>query len=220
MLRLPSISLLLALLMLLTTPPQGPATIRDAVGVDECRFDAEMADVQDYQSLISMADPYQGTLDADVTVMVFFDPNCPHCKDFHPVMNQVIADNGQHARFFMIPFPLWQFSLVQVEGLFVAAQQGKYFQMLEAQYAKQKAGGMSMDEVTQLAVDLGMDATWFKSALEKGLNQPMIMERRKQISAMGVRGTPSVMINGKFVAADSRSRICMNNLIAQAANDA
>lgn len=219
MLRLPIASLLLAVLLSLPTFDAGTDPVA-TLTPDECRFDDQLAEVEGYMSLVSMGEPYQGTLDADVSVMVFFDPNCPHCKDFHPVMNQVIAESGQHARFFMIPFPLWQYSLVQVEGLFVAAQQGKYFEMLEAQYAKQKSGGMSMDEVTALASEIGIDATWFRTQLEKGLNQPMIMERRAQIAAMGVRGTPSVMINGKFVAGDSRSRICMNNLIAQVANDA
>ena len=214
MLRLPSLPLLLSLLLLATPTFQDGST----AGVDECSFSTETPEFEGYMSLVSMADPYQGSLDADVTVMVFFDPNCPHCKDFHPVMNQVIADNGPHARFFMIPFPLWQYSLFQVEGLYVAAQRGKYFEMLEAQYAHQKAGGMSVDEVTSLAADLGMDAAWFKAQIEQGLNQPMILERRARIASIGVRGTPSVIINGKFVAADSRSRICMNNLIAQEAS--
>ncbi|MDA0378870.1 MAG: thioredoxin domain-containing protein [Bacteroidetes bacterium] len=220
MLRLPLLPLLLAVLLTLAPaaqPSQEP--LLSAAG-DECSFSQDMAPVEGYLSLISMADPYQGTLDADVTVIVFFDPNCPHCRTFHPVMNQVIADSGQHARFFMIPFPLWQYSLVQVEALFVAAQEGKYFEMLDAQYAHQKQGGMSLDEVAVLAGDIGLDTARFRARVEQGLNQPMILERRAQIASMGVRGTPSVMINGQFVASDSRSRICMNELIAKVANDA
>jgi protein-disulfide isomerase len=216
MLRLPFLTLILSFVLASSLP--GNPTVRVPADPDECGFDQEMAEVDGYMSLISMGEPYQGSLDAEVTVMVFFDPNCPHCKDFHPVMNQVVADNGQHARFFQIPFPLWQYSLVQVEGLFVAAQQGKYAEMLEAQYAHQQSGGMSMDEVTALAAEIGLDGTRFRAQLEQGLHQPMIMERRAQIAALGVRGTPSVMINGKFVASNSRSRVCMNNLIAQVAN--
>ena len=45
-----------------------------------------------------------------------------------------------------------------------------------------------------------------------------ILERRSKIVETGVRGTPSVMINGRFVASDSKSRICLNELIAAEVN--
>ena len=189
-----------------------------ARSTDECSYNEEIPLVEDYMSVVSIADPYKGNLDASVTVIEFFDPNCPHCASFHPVMKQVIEDSGNHARFFMIPFPLWQYSLLQTEALYVAAQGGKYFEMLEAQYANQKQGGMSMDEILVLASDIGMDQEVFRSRLEQGLNQRMILERRRDIAEMGVRGTPSVMINGRFVASDSKSRICLNEMIAAEVN--
>ncbi len=173
--------------------------------------------MEDFTSLISISDPYMGNLDADVTVIEFFDPNCPHCATFHPIMKQVVEDSGQHAHFYMVPFPLWQYSLMQVEALFVAAQDGLYFEMLEAQYAHQKQGGMSMEELTVLASDIGLDPEIFRQRLERGLNQPQILERRKKIVDTGLRGTPSVMINGRYVASDSKSRLCLNELIAEAA---
>jgi len=188
--------------------------------VEECSFDDEIAVVDDYMSLVSFGDPYLGDFDADITVIEFFDVNCPHCRTFHPMMKQVVDDSGAHARFFMIPFVLWQYSLLQTEALFVAAQDGLYFEMLQAQYDNQKQGGMNMDELMVLAGDIGLNKQTFRQRLERGLNQRMILERRQQISDLGVRGTPSVMINGRFISSDSKSTLCMNELIAQVATEA
>ena len=132
-------------------------------------------------------------------------------------MKDVIAANSKNARFFMIPFVLWQYSLPQAEALFVAGQEGKYFEMLELQYKYQKAGGMSPDELVSLSKDLGLDPQKFRARLEKRLNEPMIMARREEIRQMGVQGTPAVMINGKFVDGGSKSLTCINQLIQQEA---
>jgi protein-disulfide isomerase len=180
---------------------------------DECKFSADIPVVEDYLRLITFSDPYKGNFDAGVTVIEYFDPNCPHCKTLHPIMNEVIADQGEDARFFMIPFVLWQYSVPQAEALFVAGQDGKYFEMLDAQYERQKPGGLIFDELVQIAVEIGLDKDVFKSRMEKGLNQRMIMARRQEISELGIRGTPSVMINGKFVASDSKSTACITELI-------
>jgi protein-disulfide isomerase len=182
--------------------------------VQECAFSEEIPVVKDYMRLLAISDPFQGNYDADVTVIEYFDPNCPHCKTLHPIMKEVIAANGKRARFYMIPFVLWQYSLPQAEALFVAGQDGKYFEMLEAQYAQQKPGGLSFDELIAIAAGIGLDPVVFKGRLEKGLNQKMILERRQEISSLGVRGTPAVMINGKFVDSGSKSLNCINQLIA------
>lgn len=221
MLRISSLSILIVLLLSLVieSPHEVPALDEPlSTVVDDCSYNENLAPVEDYLSLLNISDPYLGEFDSDVTVIEFFDPNCPHCATFHPVMKQVVEDSGQHARFFMVPFPLWQYSLLQIEALFVAAQEGKYFEMLDAQYLHQKQGGMSLEEVTVLASDIGLDPEVFRQRMERGLNQRSILERRSKIVETGVRGTPSVMINGRFVASDSKSCVCLNELIAAEVN--
>ncbi len=208
------ISLLPLLLFGLLMAQSEPAT---TIPADECAFTKEIPEVQDYMKLVTMTDPYRGNMDAKVTVIEYFDPNCPHCKSLHPIMKDVVAATGKSARFFMIPFVLWPYSVPQAEALFVAAQDGKYFEMLDAQYANQKAGGLSLDELTALAKDIGLDPVQFKVRMEKAQNRPGILARRQQISDLGVRGTPAVMINGKFVDGGSKSLTCITELIKKEA---
>lgn len=180
---------------------------------EECSFSQSIPVVEDYMRLVTFADPYQGNFDAGVTVIEYFDPNCPHCKTLHPIMKDVIKANHDSARFFMIPFVLWQYSVPQAEALFVAGQEGKYFEMLDAQYEYQKPGGLTADELVNIAAEIGLDVEVFKTRMDRGLNERMIMTRRQEISELGIRGTPSVMINGKFVDSDSKSLSCINELI-------
>ena len=63
---------------------------------------------------LAAGEPTQGNSDADLLVTEFFDPNCPHCQRFHPVMKKVLQAHGDQIRFFMQPVPLWAFSRQQM----------------------------------------------------------------------------------------------------------
>lgn len=211
------ISTLPLLFLALTWFNSYSTTSSSPIVTDDCSFAKDIPEVEDYMRLITFADPYLGDFNADVTVIEYFDPNCPHCKTLHPIMKQVVAENGKRARFFMIPFVLWQYSIAQAEALFVAGQDGKYFEMLDAQYEAQQPGGMSLNELVIIAGRIGLDPVKFKTRMEKGMNQRMIMARREEIRELGVQGTPAVMINGKFVDGGSKSLTCLNELIKKEA---
>lgn len=182
-----------------------------------CAYSTSISPVEDWGRLISMGDPAIGDPDAEVTVIEYFDPNCPHCKTLHPIMTRVIADRKDVAVFYKIPFPLWRYSLPQIEALYVAAQDNRYYEMLNMQYARQQPGGLGIDALVAIAGEIGLDPVTFKDRLEKGLNQKSIISRRQEIADLGVRGTPSVMINGRFVSSDSKSYECLVQLIDGAA---
>lgn len=213
-LRISLLPLLLVGLMLVQSDQDVTVS---TVSTDECAFSKEIPEVKDFMKLVSISDPFQGNMSSKVTVIEYFDPNCPHCKSLHPIMKNVIAANRKSARFYMVPFVLWPYSVPQAEALFVAAQDGKYFEMLDAQYDNQKSGGLSVTELTNLAKEIGLDVVKFKSQMEKGQYRSGILARRQEISDLGVRGTPALMINGKFVDGGSKSLTCINELIKKEA---
>ncbi|NNF03469.1 MAG: thioredoxin domain-containing protein [Rhodothermales bacterium] len=188
--------------------------------VQECEYTDEIPPIDDTERLISFSDPYFGSHDADVTVVELFDPNCRHCKSIHPIMQRVIADNSDRARFYLIPFVLWERSLVQVEALYVAAQEDKYHIMLDRQFHHQKSEGLTPDELADIAAGIGMDRDQFLRRLGQGLNRRSILERRTRLRELGFDGTPAILINGRVVASSSRSARCLNTLIAEAAEAA
>ena len=93
----------------LTLPPVPPADLTPP-GPNACSYDATIPAVADPSALVSEADYTAGNAESPVTVVEFFEPNCPHCRTFYPVMQQVIDANADKARFVIKPV-IWLLSL-------------------------------------------------------------------------------------------------------------
>ena len=186
-----------------------PATPRDAA----CQLDASKGAVSDWQSLVNMQDPMTGDPAAPVTLIEYFDPNCPHCADFHAVATSVQAENEDVLRIVYKPFPLRASSLPEIQALYAAAQEGKFMEMLEAQFARQR-GTVTTREVETIATEIGMNAETLMTRIESNRYRDYILEQRQAAIDLGVNSTPSVLINGHFV--QSRSADCLQQFIQQA----
>ena len=179
-----------------------------------CRLDPSKNPVSDWSSLVNMQDPMQGSAGADVTVIEYFDPNCPHCKDFHEAMKPIVDEYEDEVHFVYKPFPLRSSSLPEVEALYAAAQQGKFFQMLDAQFAQQSRGGIGEQDLRDIAPEIGMKADVLMTKVNQGKHRSYIVQQRQRAIEIGVNSTPTVLVNGHFVR--SRSPECMRQFIEQA----
>ncbi|MES3629833.1 MAG: vitamin K epoxide reductase family protein [Longimonas sp.] len=186
---------------------------------EECRFDAEKQPLQNWESLVRDDDPIKGTPDAPVTIIEFFDPNCPHCATMHEVLEVVKEQNSDRARFVSKPFPLWEYSVPQIEALYAAAEVDKFHEMLDMQYDNQRSGGLSETQLRAIAERIDMDPDLVSAHIEDDRHVRRIMHQRQQGIAAGVSSTPTVLINGHFVAPQSRSPECFDAFIS-AAHDA
>lgn len=192
-----------------TKPADQPA----ASSLGECQYDANIPPVDDYMSLVTFSDPGKGKLGAPVTILEFFDPNCPHCKTFLPYVDGVMERHKEDARLVYKPFPIGRHSVAQVEALFYAAQQGKFEQLMRSQFAMQKAGGLTRDELMQAARQSGLDADAMIAAVESGTYRNELIRQARKASEIGVNSVPKVMINGRFITSASRTVDCMSQLI-------
>lgn len=183
-----------------------------------CQYDPEKAVVDDYQRLVSGLDPYRGSPDGTVMVIEYFDPNCPHCATLYPVMEQVARQHGDKARFYYKPFVLWEHSVAQSAALYAAAQEGKFFEMLELQFANQQQRGLSAAQLRAIAANIGLDADVLMRRIESGMYMSVLQMNNRQGSEIGISSVPTVLINGRFVDTPSKTVGCLNQLIEQAAN--
>ena len=184
----------------------------------ECQYDTDRGPVEDYAQLVNFFDPAQGDPNAPVTVIEYFDPNCPHCRTIHSVMEEVMNTHDDQARFVFKPFVLWQHSFSQSEALYAAAQEGKFFEMLEHQYAiQQPSTGLSEQELRRIAQDIGMDPDVLMQRLESDIYRSTLMQEKQKGVDIGVNSTPTVLINGRFVSTQSRTVECLREMIEQAA---
>lgn len=164
---------------------------------------------------LAESQPVQGNAEADLLLVEFFDPNCPHCQDFGPVMDQVMEKYGDQVRFYKQPVPLWQFSRPQIRAILLAKQQDKYYEMIDAQLESPNAGkgGMTTDQIVSLAEDIGIDPNWMSEKLQSDDMQSAVNRLPYEARKAGVRSTPTLAIGGKIVG--NRSAGCIGQLIEQ-----
>lgn len=181
----------------------------------QCQLDRSKEPVGEKgASLVNFQDITKGSAESGVTVIEYFDPNCPHCKDFHQVMKKLVEAHGEDVRFVFKPFPLRRSSLPEIQALYVAAQSGKFSEMLDAQYARQSQSGISMSDLRAIAKEIDMDPDVLSDRVEQNEYRDQVLQQRKRAVKIGVDSTPTVLVNGHFV--QSRTPECMNTFIEQA----
>jgi protein-disulfide isomerase len=215
--RTPSLPALLAIAVALMALPaaslasDGTPPDRDEAA---CRLDTEKGSVSDWKSMISMQDPTVGNPDAPVTVIEYFDPNCPHCATFHDTMKAVMEKHGDDVFLVYKPFPLRASSLPEIEALYAAAQQNKFSEMLQAQFKRQGRGGLSERDIRAAAREAGLKPDVVMDKVEAQSYRSYILQQRQKAIDEGVDSTPTVLVNGQFVR--SRSAECMSQFIQEA----
>lgn len=194
--------------------PARAAAAAPGSSTDQCELEAKDPVGENGASLVNFQDITKGSGESGVTVVEYFDPNCPHCKDFHQIMKKLVDAHSEEVRFVYKPFPLRQSSLPEIQALYVAAQSGKFSEMLDAQYARQNRSGISMSDVRTIASEIGMDPDVLSEKVNQNAYRDQVLKQRKRAVNIGVDSTPTVLVNGHFVK--TRTPECMNTFIEQA----
>ena len=176
-----------------------------------CRFDP-WAPAIDWKKIVGPGLPFLGRPDG-VSVVVFYDPNCPHCAAFHPQFLKLVERFKDRARFQVVPRSLWDLSLRQTQALKLAEPSGKYFELWQRMFERQKKAPAAMTDLEIAAQfrDLGLEA----SDLEKRLEgvKAAVVEAGKRVKAAGVAGLPALYIEGRRVLGPNYAADCVAKLI-------
>ena len=183
----------------------------------ECKLSDKAPVSKNGTALLNNGDIIEGPgLDEEtpVTVIEYFDPNCPHCKDFHEEMNPVAENRPANTRIVYKPFALRRESIPEIQALHIAADSSKFGPMLEGLYRNQGKGEIRASEIREVAETVGLNGPAVLRDISAGTYQEKIIENRQQAMKEGVKSTPTVLVNGHFV--QSRSGGCLEKIIAQA----
>ena len=183
-----------------------------------CGYDEAHPRFENLDQFISDSDPITGLAAAPVTIMEFIDPNCPACKSQHPTMKQLAAKYPQDVRIVYKPVPLignLLYSLDEVMALWLAHEQGRYDDMIEAVFDAQNPAGLSVTQLSEMADDLGLDASEFRRDLESRRLESRARRTLLVFDGMGLDGVPAILINGRKVHASDRSLGCLSYLVDQ-----
>ncbi len=176
-----------------------------------CRFDWQ-APALDLKKFIGPDTPFLGKPDG-ISVIVFFDPNCPHCKEYEAEYLQAAERFKDRARFTMLPRLLWDESLPQAEALKLAAAGGKYFEVWHAMFARQPGPrrGMTTQQIGELFKELRLDTADLEKRLAAARGDVLAM--RDAARAAGVNEVPAVFVDGQPVWTENTTPDCLGTLL-------
>jgi protein-disulfide isomerase len=150
--------------------------------------------------------PVGGNANGDVTLVEFFDYNCPYCRRVGPLMIQAEAADAK-LRIVYKEFPiLGPNSVFAAKAALAAHRQGKYVAFHKALMSVE--GAADKDKVLVVAIKVGLDLDRLKRDMEDPAIQKMIDRNLALAQALRINGTPS------FVAGDQivRGAVDLNTL--------
>jgi protein-disulfide isomerase len=143
------------------------------------------------------AAPVGGNPEGDVTLVEFFDYNCPYCRRVAPTVAEVIAADPD-LRVVYKEFPiLGPGSTFAARAALGAQKQGKYAPFHEALMG----AGESLNEkqVLEIAEAVGLDTEQLRADMQDPAIEEAISRNLQLANALGITGTPSFVIGQEVV---------------------
>ena len=141
--------------------------------------------------------PVAGNADGDITIVEYFDYNCPYCRRIEPELQQVVHDDGK-IRLVLKDWPiLGPVSVVAARMALASKYQDKFADAHQALIGV--ASKLSESRIGELLAGAGIDVDRMKRDLASNAKDidSILARNNEQASALGFKGTPSFIV-GKF----------------------
>ncbi len=142
----------------------------------------------------NIASPVVGNANGDVTLIEFFDYQCPHCKEMKPIMDKVVADNA-NLRVVYKQLPIFGQTSHDAAAIALAAmKQGadKFLKLHNALLAAQ--GPLNKDKTLAIAKSLGLDTIKLVKDMVDPTIQKQIDDNLQLAQSLNLIGTPTFII--------------------------
>ena len=190
--------------LVLETIRENPGIVMEAVAILEQRqadaAEVARADVLSNQRALLEQDtnaPVLGNPDGDVTVVEFFDYNCPYCRR---AMDEVqgLMDADANVRLVYREWPiLGEGSVFAAKAALAARKQGKYE---EFHWAMMSMNGRAEEaSVLRVAAEVGLDIDQLRLDMEAPEIDEHLTTSMSLAQSLGFNGTPSFVIGDELV---------------------
>ena len=153
---------------------------------------------------------YFGNPKAKIVVAEFIDFECPSCKKAANMIKPILRQYQDQVKFVFMNYPLdqncnpsmkrsmHQRACATAYAAYCAGQQGKFWEYHDMAFARQpKFHEASLDN---MAEKLKLNLNEFKACMKSEAAKKAIAADLEQGGIAGVRGTPSVYVNGRKFA--------------------
>jgi protein-disulfide isomerase len=141
--------------------------------------------------------PVTGNAAGDITIVEWFDYQCPYCRKLEPELRQVVQDDGK-VRLVLKDWPiLGPVSVVAARMALASKFQDKYAQAHDALIGVNSK--LTEPRINELLAGAGIDVDRVKRDLAGNAKtiDAILARNNDQATAFGFRGTPSFIV-GKF----------------------
>jgi protein-disulfide isomerase len=177
---------------------------------------------QNLAFLVRGHSPGLGPAEAKVHVVEFFDPACGTCREFYPMVKDLMKANGDKVRLSLRYAPFHAGSDNVVRILEAARKQDKYWQTLEAVLASQAYWAPNHKAELQFVWPqlgkLGLDLERIKRDMYAPEIDRIIAQDLDDAKALGVTMTPEFFVNGRPLPEFGYEQLqkLVNNAVAKA----
>lgn len=152
-------------------------------------------------ALVRADAPSFGNADAPVHIVEFFDPACGTCREFYPLVKNLMAAHPGKIRLTMRYAPFHPGSDQVVKVMEAARKQGQFQQTLEALFSSQTVWVQNhtaqADLIWSPLGGLGLDMERIKSDMNSPEIARTIAQDLADAKTMNVTMTPEYFVNGK-----------------------
>lgn len=145
--------------------------------------------------------PSVGASDAKVHLVEFLDPACEGCRAFYPVVKEILAEHPSRVRLWIRYLPFHKGADLAVKAVEAARLQGRYWEALDAMFAKQNEWTRNHAAVPQLVVKALEGVPLDLARLQRDMASPEIVKILNQdladAKALKVVQTPTFYVNGR-----------------------
>ncbi len=181
---------------------------------------AELSPVQNLAP-VTDKDMTRGPKDAKVTLIEYADFQCPACRYYHPVVNQLYDTYKNKVRFVYRFFPLanlHQHAMVSAEAAYAASLQGKFWEMGDLLFNNQDEWATASNYqqlFDRYAKQLGLDVARFDADMAAPSTLDAINASEDTGIKIGVTGTPTFIINGQQIVNNPQDFAAFKQIVDQ-----
>ena len=150
-----------------------------------------------------------GPASAPARLEEFGDFECPPCGMFHPILEQMKAEFGDQLQITFREYPLvptHQHAVAAASAAEAAGLQGRFWEMHDLIYEHQNDWKKEFDVrpiFENYAKQIGLDVERYNRDISSDVVAQRIFMDGKRGHSMGVKGTPTVFLNGREVPFDN-----------------
>jgi protein-disulfide isomerase len=148
---------------------------------------------------VSRFGPPLGNPAAPVSMVEFSDFTCPFCQNVRAGLEAFVQARADRVKLFYKPFPIESHpgAVECAQAGEWAREKGRFWEMHDALFAN--PGAHTVDDLADLARSLGLSPAELREAIADKRYVPRIRESQAEARAAGIRGTPTLFLDGRML---------------------